>query len=95
MWDAIVRAARKQTHFYEQQRTNPHYLDLTCGEYRFMQSEPGGLVAERMQRCATVTNVTDLLLEAEDVLKYLKSHDGIVDQPINDDEQIVEDALSM
>jgi hypothetical protein len=48
-----------------------------------------------MQRCATVTSVNDLLLEIEDVLKYLKRHNGIVDQPINDDEHIVEDAMRM
>jgi hypothetical protein len=48
-----------------------------------------------MQRCATVTSVTDLLLEAEAVLDYLKSHNGIVDEPINEDDQIVDDACDM
>jgi hypothetical protein len=33
--------------------------------------------------------------EADDTLEYLKSHNGIVDQPINDDENIVEDAFHM
>jgi hypothetical protein len=86
MWNVIVQAARKHSHFYEQQRTDPHHLHLSVDEYRFLRSEPGGIVADRMQRCATVTSVQDLLLEAEDVLAYLKSHDGIVDEPINDDE---------
>jgi hypothetical protein len=61
----------------------------------FLRSEPGDRVADRMQRCAAVTSVQDLLLEVEDVLEYLKSHDGVVDESINDDEQIVEDAMGM
>jgi hypothetical protein len=48
-----------------------------------------------MRRCATVTSVTELLLEADETLEYLKSHNGIIDQPINDDENIVEDAFHM
>ncbi len=95
MWDVIVRAPRERSHFYEQQRTDPHHLHLSGGEYRFLRSEPGDIVVDRMQRCATVTSVKDLLLEVEDVLEYLKSHDGIVDEPINDDEQIAEDAMGM
>ena len=96
MWDVIVRAAREQSQFYEQQRTDPHHLHLSGGEYMFMRSEPGELCADRMQRCASVTSVNNLLLlETEDVLEYLKRHNGIVDQPINDDEHIVEDTLRM
>ena len=95
MWDVIVRAAREQSQFYEQQRTDPHHLHLSGDEYMFLRSEPGELCADRMQRCATVTSVNDLLLEIEDVLKYLKSHNSIVDRPINDDEHIVEDAMRM
>ncbi len=94
MWEVIVKATRKRSHYYEQQRTDPHHLHLSGGEYRFHQSEPGDGVADRMQRCATVTSVKDLLLEVEDVLKYLKSHDGIVDEPINED-HIVKDATRM
>ncbi len=48
-----------------------------------------------MRRCATVTSVNKLLFEADETLEYLKSHNGIVDQPINDDENIVEDAYHM
>jgi hypothetical protein len=97
MWDAIGRAARERSQFYEQQRTDPHYLHLSAGEYMFMRNELGELCADRMQRCAsvTVTSVNDLFLEIEDVLEYLKGHNGIVDQPINDDEHIVEDAMRM
>ncbi len=36
-----------------------------------------------------------MLLEADETLEYLKSHSGIVDQPINDDKNIVEDAFHM
>ena len=48
-----------------------------------------------MRRCSRVTSVPELLLEADDVLGYLRHHNGIVDQPINDDENIVEDAYHM
>ncbi len=60
-----------------------------------MQSEQDNKAADRMRRCAKVTSVQELLLEADDTLEYLKSHNGIVDQPINDDEYIVEDAFHM
>ena len=68
MWQAIVKASRERHDRYVQQRSDPHYLHLSNGEYVFMPSEPGDKVADRMQRCATVTSVTDLLLEAEAVL---------------------------
>jgi hypothetical protein len=95
MWDTIVRAEHEQSHYYEQQRTDPHYLHLSGGEYVFMRSEPDNAVADKMQRCATVASVKELLLEAEVVLEYLNSHNGIVDQPINEDDQIVDDACDM
>jgi hypothetical protein len=76
-------------------RTDPHYLNPSGGEYIFVRSEPDDKVADKMRRCATVTSVQELLLGADDVLEYLKSHNGIVDQPINDDEHIVEDAMRM
>ena len=46
-----------------------------------------------MRRCATVSSVRELLSEAAYTLECLKSHNGIVDSPINDDENIVEDAI--
>ncbi len=46
-----------------------------------------------MQRCASVTSVNALLLEVDEVLEYLKSHNGIVDQPINDIDNVIEDAV--
>ena len=95
MWQAIVKASRERHDRYEQQRSDPHYLHLSNGEYVFMRREHGDKVVDRMQRCATVTSVTDLLEEADAVLDYIKSHNGIVDEPINDDDQIVEDAYNM
>ncbi len=95
MWEVVATNTKERSCYYEQQRTDPHYLHLSGGEYRFMQSEPVGIVADRMQRCTSVTSVKDLLLEVDEVLEYLKSHNGIVDQPINEDEHIVEDATRM
>jgi hypothetical protein len=37
----------------------------------------------------------ELYLEVDEVLAYLKSHNGIVDQPINESNNIVEDAIDM
>ena len=85
----------ERSHYYERQRTDPHYLHPSGGEYIFVRSELDGKCADKLRRCATVTSVQELLLEAEDVLEYLKRHNGIVDQPINDDENIVEDATCM
>jgi hypothetical protein len=48
-----------------------------------------------MRRCAAVTSVKDLLLEVDELFEYLKSHNGIVDQPINENNHIIEDALDM
>ncbi len=68
MWQTIVKASRERHHRYEHQRSDPHYLHPSNGEYVFMPREQGDKVADRMQRCATVTSVTDLLQEAEAVL---------------------------
>ena len=46
-----------------------------------------------MQRCASVTSVNELLLEVDEALEYLKSHNGIVDQPINGNDDIIEGAV--
>jgi len=48
-----------------------------------------------MQRCAAVTSVTELLMEVESVLEYLKCHDGIADPPDHLNEHIIEDATSI
>ncbi len=95
MWDAINRARHKQSHHYENQRADPHYLHPSGGEYILVRSELDDKFADRMLRCSRVTSVPELLLEADDVLGYLRYHNGIVDQPINDDENIVEDAYHM
>ncbi len=61
-----------------------------------MKHEPdSGIAVDRMRRCASLASVKDLLLEAEEVLQYLKCHNGIVDQPINGNNNIVEDATDM
>jgi hypothetical protein len=95
MGDTIDQARLERSHYYERQRVGPHYLHLSGGEYIFMRSETSDALTDKMPRCATVTSVKELLLEADETLEYLKSHNGIVDQPINDDENIVEDAFHM
>jgi hypothetical protein len=95
MSDTIDQARRERSHYYERQRIDPHYLHPSDGEYIFVRSELDVEVTDQMRRCATVTSVSELLLEAEDVLQYLKRHNGIVDQPINDGKDIVEDAFHM
>ena len=87
MGDIIDQARLERSHYYERQRVDPHYLHLSGGEYIFMRSETSDAVTDKMRRCATVTSVTELLLEADETLEYLKSHNGIVDQPINDEKK--------
>jgi hypothetical protein len=53
------------------------------------------MLADKIRRCATVTSIKDLLYEADETLEYLKSHNGIVDPPINKGENIVEDAYTV
>jgi hypothetical protein len=96
MWDVVAEATKRQSPRYEQQWVDPHYLHPSAGEYMFIRHEPdSGIVAQRMQRCASLTSVKDVLLEADEVLEYLKCHNGIVDQPINENNNIVEDATDM
>ena len=95
MWQTIAQASREGNPRYENQRSDPHYLHPSNGEYVFMPREQGDKNIDRLQRCATVTSVTDLLEEADTVLEYLKIQNGIVDEPINGDDQIVEDAYNM
>ncbi len=46
-----------------------------------------------MQRCASIVSWNDLYHEVDEALEYLKSHNGIVDQPINDNDNIIEDTV--
>jgi hypothetical protein len=46
-----------------------------------------------MQRCASIVSLNDLFHELDETLEYLKSHNGIVDQPINGNDNIIEDAV--
>ena len=95
LWAVIESIERHNKHRYENQRTDPHYIDCSRGEYTFMPCEPGDIPVDRMQRCAAVTSVKELLLEVESVLEYLKCHDGIADPPDHLDEHIIEDATSI
>ncbi len=58
----------EQSQYYERQRTDPHYLHLSGGEYIFMRCETSDALNDKMRRCATVTSVTELLLEADETL---------------------------
>jgi hypothetical protein len=100
MWNSIAKAKRKRSYYYELQRSDPHYLTpVTGSDFMFVRAEPGDRTADRMQRCATVTSVHELLLEVDDVLEYLKQLNGIVDEHVeehvNEDGEVVEDAIHM
>jgi hypothetical protein len=94
MWHVVAETTRRQSPRYEQQWVDPHYLHPSAGEYTFIRHEPNsGIVVERMQRCASIVSLNDLYHETDEVLEYLKSHNGIVDQPINDNDGIIEEAV--
>jgi hypothetical protein len=96
MWEMIATMERDNKHRYENQKNDPHYLqDCSRGEFTFTPFEPGNVPADRMQRCAAVTSVQELLSEVESVLEYLRCHDGIVDPSDHVDENIIEDAMSI
>jgi hypothetical protein len=46
-----------------------------------------------MQRCASIMSLSDVYQETDEVLEYLKSHNGIVDPPINGNDNIIEGAV--
>jgi hypothetical protein len=69
MSDTIDQARRERFHYYERQKIDPHYLHPSGGEYIFVRSELNDKVSDQMRRCATVTSVRELLLEADDVLQ--------------------------
>jgi hypothetical protein len=54
MGDFIEQARLEQSHYYENQRVEPHYLHLSGGEYIFMRSETSDMLTDKMRRCATV-----------------------------------------
>ena len=90
MWAVIASIERHNMHRYENQRNDPHYVQLCSrGEFTLAPCEPGSVPANRMQRCAAVTSVEELLMEVESVLEYLKCHDGIIDPPDHEDGQII------
>ena len=61
MWDVVAEVTKEQSPRYEQQWADPHYLHPSAGEYTFIRHEPdSGIVAQRMQRCASVTSVNEL-----------------------------------
>ncbi len=53
MSDTINQARRERSHYYERQRTDPHYLYPSGGEYIFVRSELNDKVTDQMRRCAT------------------------------------------
>ena len=67
MGDFMERARFERSHYYENQRADPHYLHLSGGEYIFMRSELDDKETDKMRRCATVTSVQELLSEADDL----------------------------
>ena len=96
MWNVVQEATRSSSVRYEQQWDEPHYLRLSGGEYVFTPHEPdANIIVDRMRRCTKITAVEDVAFEAAEVYKYLRSRNGFVDPPINDNNYTVDDTTDM
>jgi hypothetical protein len=97
MWDAIIRAKSEHSRYYEEQRTDPHYLvPEKSTEFMFERAEPGDVVTSiRLQRCAAVISAKALLNKVDDVMLYIKENNGVIDDHVHEDGEVAEDASSI
>ncbi len=95
MWNSILRARKKDSKYYNDQRTNSHYLvPEKDTEFLFEQADPSDLRESKLQRMAAVSSVNDLLHEVDEVMDYIKTHTGVTDNFDYEDREIAEEAIS-
>ena len=94
MWNQICDARNNKSHYYRDQRTDPHHLvSVRDTNYFFDRVDPkmnSPLIA-KMQRYTAVTSVTDLLDEVSETIEYVKTHSGVELDYSQDDGEIPEE----
>jgi hypothetical protein len=94
IWNTIGKAKSDKSTYYRDQRTNPHYLlPEKTTEFYFERADPNDPRVSKMQRMTAVTSVTDLLLEVDATMKYVKENSDVTDNYDHEDGKIAEDAI--
>ena len=80
MWNQICDARDNKSPIYRDQRTDPHHLVSERNtNYFFDRVDPkmNSPLISKMQRYTAVTSVTDLLVEVDEAIEYVKTHSGV------------------
>jgi hypothetical protein len=74
MREKIVQAKKGHSRFFSEQRTNPHYLvPEKKTEFIFESADTNDPIVSKLQNCATVFSVQDVLNEINDVMNFVES----------------------
>ena len=93
MREKIVQAKNGHSRFFSDQRTNPHYLvPEKKTEFIFEPADTNDPIVSKLQNCATVFSVQDLLNEINDVMNFIESMKDVTDDLFEDQGKTTQDA---
>ena len=93
MREKIVQAKNGHSRFFSDQRTNPHYLvPEKKTEFIFEPADTNDPIVSKLQNCATVFSVQDLLNEINDVMNFIESMKDVTDDRFEDQGKTTQDA---
>ena len=93
MREKIVQAKNGHSRFFSEQRTNPHYLvPEKKTEFIFEPADTNDPIVSKLQNCATVFSVQDLLNEINDVMNFIESMKDVTDDLFEDQGKTTQDA---
>ena len=93
MREKIVQAKNGHSRFFSEQRTNPHYLvPEKKTEFIFEPADTNDPIVSKLQNCATVFSVQDLLNEINDVMNFIESMKYVTDDLFEDQGKTTQDA---
>jgi hypothetical protein len=96
MREKIVQAKNGHSRFFSEQRTNPHYLvPEKKTEFLFEPADTNDPIMSKLQNCATVFSVQDLLNETNDVMNFIESMKDVTDDLFEDQGNTTQDAKSI
>ena len=93
MREKIVQAKNGHSRFFSDQRTNPHYLvPEKKTEFIFEPADTNDPIVSKLQNCATVFSVQELLNEINDVMNFIESMKDVTDDRFEDQGKTTQDA---
>ena len=93
MREKIVQAKNGHSRFFSEQRTNPHYLvPEKKTEFIFEPADTNDPIVSKLQNCATVFSVQELLNEINDVMNFIESMKDVTDDLFEDQGKTTQDA---